>query len=551
MRAEATIGGLARTHVYDRASLALKSVQTGPGAVVQNLGYDWYPSGNLKQRIDSLSGRTEDFTYDALNRLDTQNLNGAQILNLDYGSGGDGNVSFKTGVGTYSYGGSSARPHAVISITGLQNNTYAYDANGNMTNRDGDLITWYSYNLPKRINYGSDYSEFWYGTERSRYKQVSVDTGVTVTTRYVGDHFEVEQRGALTIYRHHILAGASPIAQYERRSDGSNPVRYLHRDHLGSVVATTDSGGLSKQRFEFEPHGARWRTLGSGADDTERGFTGHEHLDSADLIHMNGRVQDPVLGRMISADPMVLHPYSSQALNRYSYVWNNPTTLIDPSGFDPIWDPQCECFVHDVQMPPEDRPNTDLDWQWPSTAPDYGATPDILYPRGGAAGGSVAAELEYAYRVVELNAPPNSSVALWPLVAEGLVHSTPDGEVIADMGRELVVRQLETRRAMGDVAYANLREGIPAARDAAMIVGGGGYSLSRAGIGAYAVLRTRTGRFAVGEVAGILLDAYAVVNGVPRLDSPGLPPPNPPAFELGRGARGRAGLILRTLDALE
>ena len=48
-----------------------------------------------------------------------------------------------------------------------------------------------------------------------------------------------------------------------------------------------------------------------------RGFTGHEHLDSVSLIHMNGRVYDPVLGRFLSADPTVQFPDSTQGLNRY------------------------------------------------------------------------------------------------------------------------------------------------------------------------------------------------------------------------------------------
>ncbi len=32
------------------------------------------------------------------------------------------------------------------------------------------------------------------------------------------------------------------------------------------------------------------------------GYTGHEHLDKFGLINMNGRIYDPVLGRMLSPD---------------------------------------------------------------------------------------------------------------------------------------------------------------------------------------------------------------------------------------------------------
>jgi hypothetical protein len=48
---------------------------------------------------------------------------------------------------------------------------------------------------------------------------------------------------------------------------------------------------------------------------------------------MNGRVQDPRFGFFISPDPLVQAPYLSQSYNRYAYVWNNPATLQDPSGF--------------------------------------------------------------------------------------------------------------------------------------------------------------------------------------------------------------------------
>lgn len=49
---------------------------------------------------------------------------------------------------------------------------------------------------------------------------------------------------------------------------------------------------------------------------------------------MNGRVYDPILGRFISADPIVQAPNFSQSYNRYAYVWNNPVSMIDPSGFE-------------------------------------------------------------------------------------------------------------------------------------------------------------------------------------------------------------------------
>ena len=51
---------------------------------------------------------------------------------------------------------------------------------------------------------------------------------------------------------------------------------------------------------------------------------------------MNGRIYDPLLGRMLSADLVVTYPSSLQSYNRYAYVLNNPLTMVDPSGFNPM-----------------------------------------------------------------------------------------------------------------------------------------------------------------------------------------------------------------------
>jgi RHS repeat-associated protein len=64
-----------------------------------------------------------------------------------------------------------------------------------------------------------------------------------------------------------------------------------------------------------------------------RGFTGHEHIDEMGFIHMNGRVYDPSIGRFLSADPTIQHPYNTQDYNRYSYTTNNPLKYVDMNGF--------------------------------------------------------------------------------------------------------------------------------------------------------------------------------------------------------------------------
>ena len=104
------------------------------------------------------------------------------------------------------------------------------------------------------------------------------------------------------------------------------------------MAAVTDAGGALEEAFYYEPFGqrtdAQGKPLASNPSEVRSGFTGHEHDDDLGLINMRGRIFDPVIRRFLSPDPHVTNPLSGQSYNRYSYVLNNPTNLIDPTGFD-------------------------------------------------------------------------------------------------------------------------------------------------------------------------------------------------------------------------
>ena len=50
------------------------------------------------------------------------------------------------------------------------------------------------------------------------------------------------------------------------------------------------------------------------------------------LDDYNARLYDPGLGRFLSTDPVIGHPGSTQSINPYSYVENNPLNRTDPTG---------------------------------------------------------------------------------------------------------------------------------------------------------------------------------------------------------------------------
>ncbi len=68
------------------------------------------------------------------------------------------------------------------------------------------------------------------------------------------------------------------------------------------------------------PRAADGTPANLGALTGPRGFTGHEHLDGHGLIHMNGRMYEPALGRFVNADPLVQAPRDAQSGNRYHHA---------------------------------------------------------------------------------------------------------------------------------------------------------------------------------------------------------------------------------------
>jgi RHS repeat-associated protein len=104
-------------------------------------------------------------------------------------------------------------------------------------------------------------------------------------------------------------------------------------------MALTNTNGTVVEKYSYDAFGNRRNPLNWSQPDTrtnlmlDRGYTGHEHLDGAHIINMNGRMYDPIVGRMLSPDPILQNPYSTQNYNRYSYVVNNPLKYTDPTGY--------------------------------------------------------------------------------------------------------------------------------------------------------------------------------------------------------------------------
>ncbi len=344
-----TLGNGLRTirGVEPRTGL-LERIESGPLANLaarQNLEYVWDRAGNFASRIDHNQSLTEIFEYDDLHRLTRLTLNGVEKLALTYGV--NGNILSKLNTGSYTY--DPLKLHAVssIAVPGGGTQSFSYDANGNMTRRNGTELLWFADNRPKRIRKtptsATNSSEFQYGPDGQRWYH-KYNAGSTIYTHVnLGGLVEIVTRNSIDDFRHTIHANGVPVALYSRKSTGTNTLRYLLRDHQGSVDVITTSTGAMELQTSFGPFGHRrdddWSGLIPSADVTalreitRRGYTDHEHLDNTGLIHMNGRVYDPAISRFVSADPFIDGVMNTQGWNRYSYVGNNPASYTDPSGY--------------------------------------------------------------------------------------------------------------------------------------------------------------------------------------------------------------------------
>ncbi|NYZ70391.1 hypothetical protein H0A36_30730, partial [Endozoicomonas sp. SM1973] len=179
-----------------------------------------------------------------------------------------------------------------------------------------------------------------YGPDRARIRRIDSKPNQSLTTYYMGGIYEKVHDSNGQIKHKHYIADVAVVTQTEGES--TTKENYLHKDHLGSVVAITDSTGNVIERASYDPWGKKRLTSWRPAPDytalasniTTRGFTGHESLDAVGLTHMGGRVYDQNLGRFLSADPIIQAPHNLQSYNRYSYGWNNPLNGTDPSGFE-------------------------------------------------------------------------------------------------------------------------------------------------------------------------------------------------------------------------
>jgi len=342
----------------------------------------WYKASTrrlCRVREDTLRSVSESFEFDALHRL-KKHTKGSDIVTVSYDA--IGNIKTKSDVGTYNYekvaGSTVNNTHKLLSITGQTSTsanidqfqvnweydgeqlvralptpgsaTYSYNNMGSVESTGYRQLTWTHFEKPASVTatisvdgrqtgsiyeYDPDFNRI-YKKDAKFNADGTIDFEADSTTSiYVGGGYErIESTDGTTTHRYTIQAGNNVI-QIDRADGSSHDTpTYLLTDNLGSTNIVIDKMGNVEQVLGFDPWGMRLNVGDQSAVNsvTDRGYTGHEMDDETGLINMNARVYDPLIGRFMSADPVLPDAGNMQAFNRYSYVINNPLVYVDPTG---------------------------------------------------------------------------------------------------------------------------------------------------------------------------------------------------------------------------
>ena len=145
-----------------------------------------------------------------------------------------------------------------------------------------------------------------------------------------------------------MLQSTGLFAIFALDQNNNGTMSYVIKDHQGSLNATVTGGAVSHYGFDAWGRRRNPQTLSYDNVSTsiDRGYTMHEHYDNLGLINMNGRLYDPLIGRMLSPDIVIQDEQNSQAYNRYSYCLNNPLRFTDPSGYVTTIPPEFEIYYY-------------------------------------------------------------------------------------------------------------------------------------------------------------------------------------------------------------
>lgn len=288
---------------------------------LSNLTYRREPDGNIAAITDLVTpANSVVYGYDSAGRLNLTIHDGTApgAETYAYALGKNRLTSVTDGAGTRSITYDARGNTSTETRPGSVGVTTGYDGYGRLTgyNRSGGQTLEFAYNgLDDRVTtiLGSDTRRFVYDADG----RVLGEYGNSVSDAKAEFIWASPAVGGGSAFGGDDgLGGYMPLAVATPDLLGAVQLNWVHGNHLGVPLVTTDNAGnaASTPNDYFAP-----------------GFPGQSRV-LADLYYNRHRDYDPTTGRYIQADPIGL----AGGANIFNYVGGNPVNAVDPQGLV-IW----------------------------------------------------------------------------------------------------------------------------------------------------------------------------------------------------------------------
>jgi RHS repeat-associated protein len=329
--------GITTSYRYDTLNRLTNLTQTraADSAVLASYTYVLGPAGNRTQ-VRENSGRTVNYTYDALLRLTQETIIGDPAAingSIAYTYDAVGNRLSRTSTlaaapsTNYSYDANNQ-------LLTAGSASFTWDSNGNLRSQtDGTATTAYAYDGANRLTNVTRPGAV--GSIQYKYDGLNnrlQSTGPNGTRNYVVDPFGLD--GLSHVLQEKDAAGAA-VANYVFGAElvsqqvGVNTSYYL-ADGQGSTRGLADTTGAVSDTFAYDAFGVPLRQ--TGATPNLYRYNGQQLDPNLGFYYLRARYYDPMVGRLISRDPLPGRAYDPRTLHPYVYAANDPVNLADPTG---------------------------------------------------------------------------------------------------------------------------------------------------------------------------------------------------------------------------
>jgi RHS repeat-associated protein len=216
-------------------------------------------------------------------------------------------------------------------LTSFDGFTIGYDDDGNVTSKSGNGVTqafvWNAFGQLTSVTTNGTVTTFAYDGLGRRIRKTT--NGVTTAFLYDGDNLIMQLDGA---GQPQLEFSYYPGVDHPHHVINSNPgsVYYYETTQPGNVTSLVDINGTVVDSYEYTPFGKALTTT-EQVNQPFR-FAARQMDSETGLYYYRARYYDPALARFLSEDPIGL----AGGVNPYAYVGNDPINATDPYGLCPV-----------------------------------------------------------------------------------------------------------------------------------------------------------------------------------------------------------------------